>query len=81
MAKIDANAEDVKKANEKVDAWVNKGRGAWATLAILGGVVQMVVIAAVTYMFTHLRTTEDNLLLLNRRVIQLEEQLRPKVKP
>lgn len=79
--KIDATAEAAIKANEKVDAWVNKGRGAWATLAILGGVVQVAVIAAVTYMFTHLRTTEDNLLLLNHRVIQLEEPQRPKVKP
>jgi len=76
--KIDANADAVRKANEKVDAWVNKGRGAWATLAVLGGVVQLVVIATVAYIFTHLRTTEDNLLLLNHRVIQLEE---PKAKP
>ncbi len=78
--KIDANTEGVRNANQKVDAWVNKGRGAWATLAILGSIVQVVVITVVTYMFTHLRATEDNLLLLNHRVAQLEEPQRPKVK-
>lgn len=74
--KIDMTADGVTKANEKVDAWVNKGRGAWSILPILGGVVQILLIAIVTYIFTHLRTTEDNLLLLTQRV----EQQQPKPK-
>lgn len=72
--KIDANAEGVRLAHEKVDAWVNKGRGAWATLAILGGVVQVLVLAAMSYAFTHLRQVEDSLLLLDQRVKTMEEQ-------
>ena len=71
--KIDANHTDIEAVNKKADEWINKGRGAWATLMILGSLAQAAVLGCIAYTFTHLRTAEDAVLLLNQRVIQLEQ--------
>lgn len=71
--KIDANHTDIEAVDKKADEWINKGRGAWATLMILGGLAQAAVLGCIAYTFTHLRTAEDAVLLLNQRVIQLEQ--------
>lgn len=71
--KIDANHTEIEAVDKKADEWINKGRGAWATLMILGGLAQAAVLGCIAYTFTHLRTAEDAVLLLNQRVIQLEQ--------
>lgn len=71
--KIDANHKEIEAVDRKADEWINKGRGAWFTLMILGGLAQAVVLGSVAYTFGHLRTAEDTVLLMNQRVIQLEQ--------
>lgn len=72
--KIDTQHKAIEDVEKKADEWINKGRGAWFTLMILGSLAQAAVLGAVAYTFTHLRTAEDAVLLLNQRVIQLEQQ-------
>ena len=71
-AKIDSNHREIETVDRKAEEWINKGRGAWATLMILGGLAQAAVLGSIAYTFTHLRTAEDAVLLLNARVVQLE---------
>lgn len=71
--KIDVNHKEIEAVDRKADEWINKGRGAWFTLMILGGLAQAVVLGSVAYTFGHLRTAEDTVLLMNQRVIQLEQ--------
>lgn len=72
--KIDAQHLAIEAVDKKADEWINKGRGAWATLMILGGLAQATILGAIAYTFTHLRTAEDAVLLLNQRVVQIEQQ-------
>lgn len=76
--KIDAQHLAIEDVNKKADEWINKGRGAWATLMILGSLAQAAVLGAVAYTFTHLRTAEEAVLLMNQRIIQLEQRKEPK---
>lgn len=71
--KIDANQSGIEAVDRKTDEWINKGRGAWATLMILGGLAQAAILGCIAYTFTHLRTAEDAVLLLNQRVVQIEQ--------
>src|SRR5574338_495278 len=41
--RIDANNKSIEAVDKKADEWINKGRGAWFTLAILGSLAQMAV--------------------------------------
>lgn len=72
--KIDHNQQAIESVEKKTDEWINKGRGAWFTLMILGGIAQVAVLSCVAYTFNHLRTAEDAILLLNQRVIQVEKR-------
>ena len=74
--KIDANHREIEAVDKKSDEWINKGRGAWFTLMVLGGIAQAAVLGAVAYTFTHLRTAEDSVLLMNQRIIQIEQPRR-----
>lgn len=74
--RIDANRAAISAVDQKAEAWINKGRGAWSTLIILGGLAQAAVLGFIAYTFTHLRTAEDSLLLLNQRVVQIEQHQR-----
>ena len=72
--KIDSNQKDIEAVERKADEWINKGRGAWFTLMVLGGLAQIIVLASVAYTFNHLRTTEDSVLIINQRLTQLEKK-------
>lgn len=72
-ARIDAQTTALDAVDKKADEWINKGRGAWATLMIVGTLAQAAVLGSVAYTFNHLRAAEDAVLLLNQRVIQLEK--------
>lgn len=72
--RIDQNRASITAVDQKAEAWINKGRGAWSTLLILGGLAQAAVLGFIAYTFTHLRTAEDALLLLNQKVVQMEQQ-------
>lgn len=75
--KIDADHKEIEKVDKKADEYINKARGAWATLLILGSLAQAALIGCVAYTFTHLRSAEDSVLLMNQRVIQLEQKIKP----
>lgn len=75
--KIDGCRTDIAKVDSKADEWINKGRGAWFTLMILGSLAQAAVLGCVAYTFSHLRSAEDAILLMNQRVIQLEQKVKP----
>ncbi len=72
--KIDANHVAIEAVDKKADEYINKARGAWATLLILGSLAQAALLGSIAYTFTHIRTAEDALLLLNQRVVQIEQQ-------
>lgn len=77
--KIDANHREIENVERKADEWINKGRGAWFTLMLLGSLAQAAVLGCVAYTFTHLRAAEDSILVMNQRIIQVE--LHKEVKP
>ena len=77
--RIDTNHKNIDAVERKADEWINKGRGAWFTLMILGGVAQVAVLGCVAYTFNHLRAAEDSVLLINQRVIQLEQHKEPRL--
>ena len=70
--RIDNNQKDIESVERKADEWINKGRGAWFTLMVLGGLAQAAVLGCVAYTFTHLRSAEDTVLLMNQRIMQIE---------
>ncbi len=76
--KIDSNQIGIDRVDRKADEWINKGRGAWFTLMILGGVAQATVLGCVAYTFNHLRSAEDAILLINQRVVQIEQHREPR---
>jgi hypothetical protein len=79
--KIDGAQKAVEAVDKKADEWINKARGAWATMLILGTLAQGIVLGAIAYTFTHLRSAEDALLLINQRVVQIELQQRRDSRP
>lgn len=72
--KIDAQHKAVDAVDKKTDEFVNKARGAWATLLILGSLAQAALLGSIAYTFTHLRAAEDAVLLMNQRIVQIEQQ-------
>ena len=72
--KIDEQHAAVGAVDKKADEFVNKARGAWATLLILGTLAQGALLGSVAYTFTHLRTAEDAVLLMNQRITLIEQQ-------
>lgn len=75
--KIDSNNLATEAVDKKVDEFINKARGAWATLLILGSLAQAALLGSIAYTFTHLRAAEDAVLLMNQRVTQLEQKVKP----
>lgn len=72
--RIDENHKSVEMVDKKADEFINKARGAWATLLILGSLAQAALLGSIAYTFTHLRSVEDAVLLMNQRVMQIEQQ-------
>lgn len=72
--KIDANHLATEAVDKKADEFINKARGAWATLLILGSLAQAALLGSIAYTFTHLRATEDSVLLMNQRITLIEQQ-------
>lgn len=75
--KIDTDHKEIERVDKKVDEFINKARGAWATLLILGALAQASLLGSIAYAFTHLRSAEDSVLLMNQRVTQLEQKVKP----
>lgn len=71
--KIDSDHKEIERVDKKADEFINKARGAWATLLILGSLAQAVLLGSIAYTFTHLRAAEDSVLLMNQRVYLLEQ--------
>lgn len=75
--KIDTDHKEIERVDKKADEFINKARGAWATLLILGALAQAALLGSIAYTFTHLRSAEDSVLLMNQRVTQLEQKVKP----
>lgn len=75
--KIDTDHKEIERVDKKADEFINKARGAWATLLILGSLAQAALLGSIAYTFTHLRSAEDSVLLMNQRVTQLEQKVKP----
>lgn len=75
--KIDTDHKEIERVDKKADEFINKARGAWATLLILGSLAQAALLGSIAYTFTHLRSAEDSVLLMNHRVTQLEQKVKP----
>ncbi len=63
--------------DKKTDEWINKARGAWFTAVILGGLAQIAIITMIGWVFTHVNLAEDQLHLLQYRVQQIEQKVKP----
>lgn len=72
--KIDEQHTAVEAVDKKADEFINKARGAWATLLILGTLAQAALLGSIAYTFTHLRAAEDSVLLMNQRITLIEQQ-------
>lgn len=72
--KIDSNHLATEAVDKKADEFINKARGAWATLLILGSLAQAALLGSIAYTFTHLRAAEDSVLLMNQRITLIEQQ-------
>lgn len=72
--KIDENHKDTESVDKKADEWINKAHGAWWMAILFGSLIQAGVLGMIAWTFMHVRTAEDGILLLNHRVIQLEQQ-------
>lgn len=72
--KIDDQHKATEAVDKKADEWVNKARGAWWTAMLFGGLIQAGVLGMIAWTFTHVRDAEDAILLLNQRVVQIEQQ-------
>lgn len=72
--KIDADHKEIERVDKKVDEFINKARGSWATLLILGSLAQAALLGSIAYTFTHLRAAEDSVLLMNQRINLIEQQ-------
>jgi hypothetical protein len=72
-AKIDANHSEIEAVDRRAEAWINKARGAWFTGMILGSLAQIIVLTMIAWTFNHLRAAEDSVLLMNARVVQIEQ--------
>lgn len=75
--RIDAMKGAIDGTDRKTDELINKARGAWFTAVILGGLAQIAVIAMIGWVFTHVNLAEDQLHLLQYRVQQLEQKVKP----
>lgn len=74
--KIDVDHKEIERVDKKADEFINKARGAWATLLILGSLAQAALLGSIAYTFTHLRSAEDSVLLMNHRVTQIEQHIK-----
>lgn len=79
--RIDKTQKAVEAVDKKADEWINKGRGAWFTLMLIGSLAQALVLWGVVYTFNHLRTAEDTILIMNQRISQLEIAQHKDVRP
>ena len=72
-SRIDALTMHVNQVDKKADEWINKGRGAWSTVIVLGSVIQAAVFSFVMYTFSHMRTAEDAVLVMQQQLNQQKE--------
>ena len=81
VAAVDSKVmHQIQTVNSKADEWINRARGAFWTALMLGSFAQTVVIGAIAWTFTHLRSAEEDLSLVKYRVTVLEKQAPPPVK-
>ena len=45
--------------DRKADEWINKFKGSWFTLLLLGGLAQTIVLGLIVWTFNNIRTVQD----------------------
>lgn len=73
--KTDDNQREIEKVERKADEWINKGRGAWSTAVLLGSIAQIAILAMIAWTFNHVRSAEDDVLLMKAKLAQIEQQI------
>lgn len=79
LVKLDSESvERTALVNSKADEWINKARGAWWTAMLLGGFMQVVILSMIAWTFGHIRSAEDDVMLIKYRVELLEQKANQK---
>lgn len=78
-AVISTLTDQVRDLNTQVDtvktettSWINKGKGAWFAASILWGIIQVGVIASVSFMFTEISSMHDWRIAADHRIEAIE---------
>lgn len=69
-------SEEILRTDRKVEAWVNQAKGAAWSFGIILGVVQVVVLSAVAWVFTNVTTLREQDTIQKIQIQRLEEQQR-----
>lgn len=71
--KVEAE-KDLDKVADKVEEWINKGKGALWVAGIFIGVIQISIVASIGWVFTHLSAAEQMNVVQQLKIEQLEKQ-------
>lgn len=58
--------------DRKADEWINKFKGSWFTLLLLGGLAQTIVLGLIVWTFNNIRTVQDLTLTHELRIKTIE---------
>lgn len=67
---------EIEETDRKVEAWINQAKGAAWSSGIILGVVQVVVLSAVAWVFTNVTTLREQDTIQKIQIQRLEEQQR-----
>lgn len=70
----DEVSKEIRSTDRKVEAWVNQARGASWAIGIVMGIVQVVVVASLAWVFTNVTSLRESTQLDRLRVDRLEER-------
>ena len=65
--------KELNKVDDKVEEWVNKGKGALWVAGIFIGVIQVSIVASIGWVFTHLSAAEQMNVVQQLKIEQLEK--------
>lgn len=61
--------------DRKADEWINKFKGSWFTLLLLGGLAQTIVLGLIVWTFNNIRTVQDLTLTHELRIKTIETKM------
>lgn len=66
--------DEIEETDRKVDAWINQAKGAAWSSGIILGVVQVIVLSAVAWVFTNVTSLREQDTIQKIQIQRLEEQ-------